>query len=251
MKKKTRSVLIGLAAAVLLLSGCAVTQTIDLAAGLDGTAGTVLQTSPLFKALIVDLTGFDEKVRNSGQDPDTIILDDTIYAIWAKLLASPACDVSYFERTDPPDKTYYGSVVFNDLAAMVEDLASPVPKEEARSLVDVSPGSLTIRIGMDNYGVLAEMVPFLKEENFEAYGPLYNNGSTEEDYLEMMDFILGEGTGDGILASSVKLYFTAPAAIVSTNGEKVSENSVVFAIPLIKLLLLNEDIVLSCSWLTD
>ena len=96
--------------------------------------------------------------------------------------------------------------------------------------------------------MLTELVPFLTEENFETYGPVYNHGQDEEEYLEMMDFILGDETSAQILGSRIILRITAPRCITDTNGTPESADTVAFAIPLIRLLLLNEDIELHLSW---
>jgi hypothetical protein len=249
MKTKKPLIILAAAAAV-LLSSCTVTQNITLNAAKGGTGQVQLDTTDYFKALIVDLTSFDDKVSNSDKDPDTIILDNSIGTLWTNLEKSSSTSSVHFYRTPAPEKSYIGNIVFTDLPALIRDLGSKASAEDIASLFTISKNSLQLRIGMDNYHVLAELVPFLKEENFEAYGPVYNHGYSEDDYLEMMDFILGDDTSSNIMESEVYLYFEVPGTItsISENGTMITDSAVQFGIPLIKLLLLNEDIKVSCSW---
>ena len=99
-----------------------------------------------------------------------------------------------------------------------------------------------ISINMGNYEQLTKMIPFLADPNFEVYGPLYNNDLTEEEYLEMVSFILGEQCPDSIAASSIKIQVVAPKAISDHNGKLRNSKTVEFSFPLIDFLLLHHSI---------
>ena len=101
---------------------------------------------------------------------------------------------------------------------------------------------MEININMDNFEQLTKIIPFLGDPNFEVYGPLYNHDLTEEEYLEMVSFILGEQCPDSIAKSSVKIQVVAPKAIVSHNGKTRNTKTVEFSFPLIDFLLLHDPI---------
>lgn len=244
--RKAISIIAAAAFTISLLASCTVTQhvTVDAAGG--GASEVRMETTDFFKTLIADLASFDVQISDSERDPDIIVLDRTITSLWSSLEASSSCIDAHFYRT--PDKTYIGAIQFSDLERLVADLGSTASPEEVASLLSITDKSLSMRICMENYHALARIVPFLNEENFRAYGPAYNHGMAEDDYLQMMDFILGDETSAQIMGSSVTLTFKAPGTVKSTNGAKVSSDTVRFTIPLIKLLLLNDDIILSMDW---
>ena len=95
---------------------------------------------------------------------------------------------------------------------------------------------------MENYAQLTKIIPFLADPNFEVYGPLYNNDLTEEEYLEMVSFILGEQCPESIGNSKISIQVMAPKAIVSHNGKLRNSKTVEFSFPLIDFLLLHESI---------
>ena len=99
-----------------------------------------------------------------------------------------------------------------------------------------------ISINMDNYEQLTKMIPFLADPNFEVYGPLYNNDLTEDEYLEMVSFILGEQCPESIGNSSIKIQVVAPKAITAHNGKARNSKTVEFSFPLIDFLLLHHSI---------
>jgi len=99
-----------------------------------------------------------------------------------------------------------------------------------------------ININMDNYEQLTRIIPFLADPNFEVYGPLYNHDLTEDEYLEMVSFILGEQCPDSIAASSIRIQVVAPKAVTSHNGKARNSKTIEFSFPLIDFLLLHEPI---------
>lgn len=244
--KKTLIFVSIFAVVIFSFTGCTVTQGITLNQTRGGSTDINLETTEFFKNMLVDLTSFDDVIANSDKDPDTIILDNSIGELWHNVQNSTASTSSTFYRT--ADKRYVGDIEFNDLSQLISDLGSEATPAQVASLIKITSNSLEINISMENYDVLAMLVPFLTEENFEAYGPVYNHGTSEPDYLEMMDFILGDEASGSIMESVINLSFTLGGQVVSTNGTKLAANRVRFSIPLIKLLLLNTPIKLTCTW---
>ena len=139
--------------------------------------------------------------------------------------------------------TYMGDFAFTNFPQLLIDLSN---NQADQSVVTMSSKNgkthVEISINMDNYEQLTKMIPFLADPNFEVYGPLYNNDLTEEEYLEMVSFILGEQCPDSIASSSIKIQVVAPKAISAHNGKLRNSKTVEFSFPLIDFLLLHESI---------
>ena len=104
-------------------------------------------------------------------------------------------------------------------------------------------------LDISNYGELKEIVPFLADPNFEVYGPEYNQGMSEADYLDMIYYLLGEEAPDAISSSMIDINITTPGEIVSSEGVTVTgSNTCTYSFPLIDFLLLSEPMAFSISW---
>ena len=237
---KKLSVLALIIVTILLISSCKVTETLNLKSNitenetLKGNSHIDLSVSNYFVSVIEDLSNWDE---NENDDP---ILQVAVDEFVQNLEASDSASSIRFLKTGI--NTYMGDFTFSDFNDLVLDLS----KEESCSLVKATEVDgkthVQIHIGMDNYEELTKIVPFLANPNFEVYGPLYNNDLTEENYLEMMGFILGEECPDEILNSKVTIQVVAPSEITSHNGTLKNAKTVVFSFPLIDFLLLHEPI---------
>ncbi len=104
-------------------------------------------------------------------------------------------------------------------------------------------------LDLDNYPELERIVPFMADENFETFGPRYNVGMSEDEYLEMIMYILGEEGPPAIEESVISLRLNTPGKILaSEGGTKESSNTIRFDIPLIDILLLAEPVSFYAEW---
>lgn len=221
-------------------SSCKVTETMNLKnkitenGTLKGNSHIDLTVSDYFVSVVEDLSNWDE---TGNEDP---ILQVAIDEFVQNLEESDSASSIKFIKTGV--NTYMGDFSFSDFNNLILDLS----KNSNSSLVSATEKDgkthIQIHIGMDNYEELTKIVPFLANPNFEVYGPLYNNDLTEENYLEMMSFILGEECPDEILSSKVTIQVVAPKQITSHNGTLKNAKTVVFSFPLIDFLLLHEPI---------
>ena len=101
---------------------------------------------------------------------------------------------------------------------------------------------LELNININNYSELQQIIPFLADKDIEVYGPTYNQDYTQEDYIEMMEFIAGDGAREGILSSHIDIQLNLPSSVINTNGTQVSSTCVAFSFPLIDFLTLKEPI---------
>ena len=231
---------VAILAIILLLCSCKVTETLNLKSSitetstLNGKSHIDLNVSDYFVSVLEDLSNWDQ---TGNGDP---ILEVAVDEFVDNLEASETTSSVKFIKTGK--NTYMGDFAYTDFEQLVIDLS----KNPDCSLVTATEKDgkthVEIHIGMDNYEELTEIVPFLANPNFEVYGPLYNHDLTEENYLEMMGFILGEECPDEILNSTIKIQVVAPKEITSHNGTLKNAKTVVFSFPLIDFLLLHEPI---------
>ena len=227
--------------AILMLCSCVVAEKLTLndeitvTRQLSGKSHVDLSVDDFFVGVVEDLSDWENKGNN---DP---IIDVAIQDFVKNLQASKVTSSIRFIETGY--NTYMGDFSFSDFSTLLVDLSNgqadqtivTVSKADTRTRVEIS-------INMDNYPQLTKIIPFLADPNFEVYGPLYNNDLTEEEYLEMVSFILGEQCPESIGNSKISIQVVAPKAIVSHNGKLRNSKTVEFSFPLIDFLLLHESI---------
>ncbi len=241
--RKTNAVLAAIVAVscALLLSSCVVAEKLTLdgdytvSPSVPGKNHVDLAVDDFFVGVVEDLSDWQSK---GNDDP---IIDVAINDFVKNLEASSATTSVRFLESG--HNTYMGDFSFSDFPQLLMDLSNG---QADQSVVTISERNgrthVEISINMDNYDQLTKMIPFLADPNFEVYGPMYNNDLTEEEYLEMVSFILGEQCPESIAASSVKIQVVAPKAIVEHNGRLRNQKTVEFSFPLIDFLLLHESI---------
>lgn len=225
----------------LLLSSCVVAEKLTLTGdytqskAVPGKNHVDLSVDDFFVGVVEDLSDWENKGNN---DP---IIDVAIQDFVKNLEASSVTSSIKFVETGY--NTYMGDFAFTNFPQLLIDLSN---NQADQSVVTMSARNgkthVEISINMDNYEQLTKMIPFLADPNFEVYGPLYNNDLTEEEYLEMVSFILGEQCPDSIASSSIKIQVVAPKAVESHNGKLRNTKTVEFSFPLIDFLLLHESI---------
>ena len=226
---------------LLVLSSCVVTESLSLngeiskSSKIPGTSHSDISVDDFFVGVMEDLSNWTDKGNN---DP---VIDVAIHDFEHNVKASRGTSGVVF--TEIADNIYSGDFTFSDFSTLLVDLSNghadqsivTIRKTDARTRVEIN-------INMDNYEELTEIIPFLADPNFEVYGPLYNNDLTEEEYLEMVSFILGEQCPESIGKSKISIVVSAPKAIVSHNGRLRDARTVEFSFPLIDFLLLHEPI---------
>jgi hypothetical protein len=83
--------------------------------------------------------------------------------------------------------------------------------------------------------------PSFNSPLMENFGPLANRGLSDEDFLEMMQFALGDESRLGIKGSFLFMDVNVKGKIVDQiGGIVVDQDTVRFQIPLLRILLLDE-----------
>ncbi len=223
-----------LAAAILLFAGCQVTEDLSIA-GEGGTSHTDIHVEQFFIDVLSDFAEF----LPAGDEP---MMDAAIRGYASDLEKSGM--VSGVEWESLGDNSYTLSFSYASLNDLLETMGA-----EDQSLFALTDHSLSLHLDIDSYPQLKSLVPFLSDPNFEVYGPEYNQGMSEADYLDMIYFLLGEDGPDAVANGSVSVRINVPGTIVSASGcEIVADDAAIFSFPIIDFLLLNEPMAFSLEW---
>ena len=241
MRKQFIVILLAGLFCILLLSSCVVAEKLTLTGdytqvkAVPGKNHVDLSVDDFFVGIVEDLSDWENTGNN---DP---IIDVAIQDFVKNLEASSVTSSIRFLETG--HNTYMGDFSFTDFRQLLIDLSNGQSDQSVVTMTEKNGKThVEISINMGNYEQLTKMIPFLADPNFEVYGPLYNNDLTEEEYLEMVSFILGEQCPDSIAASSIKIQVVAPKAISDHNGKLRNSKTVEFSFPLIDFLLLHHSI---------
>ncbi len=218
-------------------SSCVVTEQLSFKSSGYNNSQFDFTVEDFFIAVLED---FGEFVP---EEQDTSLMDSAITDFEKALrYSSTTNNVNLKKRTD---NAYEGQFNFMDLDRLFADLGAG----NDQNLLRMNNNTLTFTLSMDNYDQLVPVIPFLADENFEAFGPVYNQGLSESDYLEMISFMLGEEGPPAIEKSTITLRIATPKPITSfSNGKKVGASLYEFSFPLIDFLLLADPITFSVSW---
>jgi hypothetical protein len=115
-------------------------------------------------------------------------------------------------------------------------------KNTAALAYSESDGKKIIRLHLDrsNYPQLARAFPLLASPAFAAFGPQANDTTTDDDYMEMVRFSIGEEAPALLKRSFVTLTLAPEGQILSQSGGEITGGTVVFRIPLVRLLVLDK-----------
>ncbi len=226
---------------LVLLSSCVMQQGITMSTGQNGWATTDLSVSDFFVTVLEDFKPFNEDVNPKP------ILETSVDDFMVELDKAASTSESSVLKLN--ENTYFIDFTFSSLTELLKDLNN----REDQSLLTIEKKgdiqTLTFYLDLQNYPELTKIVPFLADENFETFGPLYNEGMSDVEYYEMIGYILGEEGPDAIKNSVISLRLTAPKNIISQKGGILEGKNVVrFDIPLIDILLLSAPITFYASW---
>ncbi len=227
---------------ILLFSSCSVNESIYLKKDGSGTFNSTVVMKKIFVEYLKNLaevTGDKEKITDNKvfDIPEIKKSLATRQGIKLKSISTPKPD------------TLKLSVKFNNIEETLgsnEDISSTgiisFKKEGKRK-------KLKFHLNKKNFKQLTKAFPALSNPLIESMGPQEDTTTTEADYLDMMKFALGENGPKAIKSSYIKVTVECEGKIISQRGGKVTHaNTVVFKIPLIKMLLLNEPLEYSLTF---
>ena len=228
----------------LRLTSCVVLQNLSYNSTdpYKGSSKTDIEVTDFFVGVIEDMYSW-----KAGDTGDPVI--DTAISSFSDNLSKNGYAYGVNFRS-AGDNKYLGTFNFTDFQKLIDKLSKDYPHQDLITIREVSGiKELKLNLKLSNYDALCKIVPFLAEEGFKVWGPVYNNPPydylTEDDYKELVAFILGEDGPESIDKSSVTIRINLPSdtTIKSTNGKRINTNTVEFSFPLIDFLLLHEPIV--------
>lgn len=220
--------------ALFALSGCAVTENMTLD-GSSSVSFTDISVQPFFIDVLEDYSQF----MPSGSEN---IMDSAINTFARQIDATEEGSNVVFIKDG--ENSYTGTFTFSDIQTLAEELGGG-----SQSIITQTSNSLTFNCSIDNYRELERIVPFLADPNISVYLAEYNIGYSEQDYMDMITFAIGEEAPDALRNSMIEIHVTVPGTITSITGAtQTGDGSLVFSFPLIDFLLLAEPLSFSVSW---
>jgi hypothetical protein len=219
--------------ASLFLSGCAITQKATVEADGSGSARLRIELESFYHEALLDMASLEE--GSSFEAGGSIFdLEGTREAFDRKE------SVQLVDIDSPDPRVLEASVVFRD----VEEVFKSQTELTAAGVISFdSQGptkTITLHIDRQNFVEISEFFALKNNPLFETFGPEQNEHTTQEEYMEMVEFMLGEEGPPSLLESFIELEVNVKGKILSQKGGRVAGNSVFFRIPLIRVLLLNQ-----------
>lgn len=232
-RRALRYALTGLILAVVMIfSSCAVKNNISLSPDGSGTASTDVS---LDESLVFYLESLAELTGESSGGP---LFD--VEEIRKSMEKNPGIEVNSLKNHD--DKRITAEISFNDIEQLIAETETTLNKKIISFKEYGAEKEIRIYIDIDNFNDIAPLFPIVEEPLFMTFGPLENQGISEDEYLEMMEYALGDGGGELIQDSMITTTINIDGTLISQKGGKAKGNSVVFETPLVRVLLLDKPI---------
>lgn len=221
----------------LVLSSCVVNEKLTFTGDNTGMSTTDITIDDFFISVLNDLSSISDKDGEEIMDDAMINFADIVDA------SSYSSKMSLLKMKD--EMRYLISFDYSSLDSLIKDLNGG----KSNTLLKLSGKTLTFNLDINNYGELKSVIPFLNDRNFEVYGPEYSNGMSEDEYMEMITFLLSEESGESLSKSFVSIVISLPGKVKSVIGaEKTGEKEITFTFPVIDFLLLNSPLSFSVEW---
>lgn len=220
---------------LLIFTSCTVSEELVLKNKKSGSSSSDIKVEQFFVDVLAD---FGEFLPSS----DKSIMDEAMDGFSSQLDKANATSNVVFKKKGT--NSYSLDFDFSDIETLLSELGAG-----NQSLLKIDNNTISFYVDINNFEELTKIVPFLADPNFEVYGPLYNQGTTEEDYLDMIYYLLGEEGPDAISNGLVTIDIKVPGQITNISGaRKTSSSTAEFAFPIIDFLLLNKPLTFSISW---
>ncbi len=229
MRHIPRLVVPVLSAAVFLMSdGCSATHDVVVRGDGSGTMTLHLEVSKLLHDYIAGLA----EVSGTQANPQAIF---DLAAVRKGFEAQPGISVESVSSED--QRTLDVALSFASLSQVFESQ----PGLKGANLVTFTDanGLATLRFHLDrsNYRQVAAFFPMLESPVLQSLGPQVDQKVTQDDYLAMIRFSLGDEAPGLVMKSSITVRIRPEGDIVSQTGGTVSGDEAVFQIPLLQALL--------------
>jgi hypothetical protein len=209
----------------------------------DGSGSVVfhIEIQPIFLETLLEMAEFsgEAEVLEEG----TIFDLEKIREDFAK---KP--DIELVSIDSPAPEVLDGEFRFVDIQEVFKSETSLT--ESGVVTFTKSSGESSVRFYLDrkNFVQVTSFLTFMDNPFFRMFSPVENEGTTEAEYLEMMEFLLGEDGPDAVKESMIEIRVNVKGKILSQSGGRIDGRSVVYEIPLLQVLLLEEPLEYSLSF---
>ena len=225
---------------MLLLAGCSVDQEIAVQVNGAGEAAVRVELQPVFVDYLLALA--EVAAEELPDDPSELF---DVAEVEAAIADWPGVEAA--QIATPSTEQLEMRLTFADLQAAFSP-AAPDPGADADSgvtpLVSLTGGSrrtLSVHLDGDNYHQLTTLFPVLEHPLVISLGPQPDLEVSDEEYLEMMQFVLGDDGPPAVLDSEVTVRVRVEGRVVEQHGgELQADGSVLIRIPLLRILVLDQ-----------
>jgi len=234
------------ASSMLFFASCSESQRLTVAADGSGTADVEVTLAPMLVSYLHDLmasmAGADDNGGGAAGAPPIFDLE-RVRAAFGQLPG-----VSGLAVGAPSDGTLTLRFAFRSLRAL---LGGPQAAEGSNPItLTTSGGATTIRFYLDrgNLQALTSLPPLRDNPLLLALVPKGTSRVTEAQELELLDYAFGDYAPKGstvgavVRASAIHVSLTVEGQIVSQRGGTQAGNTVVFTLPLLRLLTLEQPV---------
>ena len=222
-----------LSAVALFLSTCAIKQKATVEVDGSGAASFRIELEPFYLEAMLDMASLEEG--------STIAADGRIFDTERIREAFGKRQSVQLVAIDSPDpRVLEGSVVFRDVEEVFKNQSELTSAGVISFDRKGGTNTITVHIDRQNFNDISEFLALRDNPLFETFGPEQNEHTTQEEYMEMIEFMLGEDGPPGLIASFIEVEVNVKGKILSQTGGQMKGNGVLFRIPLIRVLLLDQ-----------
>ena len=222
-----------LSCAALAVTSCMIKQEATLASDGSGSVSFRFELAPFFHIFLVDMAELSDEA--AGLTDGGVFNEDKIKEDFAR---KPNVELLSLESPEP--EILEGTFEFLN----IEDVFTAEAQLAQAGVISFSEkdGVKSVRLHLDkeNFKQIATFMPGTGSSLIDVFGPEENEDTTEEEYLEMLEFMLGEDGPPGVKASLIELRVKVKGKILEQTGGELDGSSVIFKIPLLKVLLLDQ-----------
>ena len=224
----------------LLLFSCSMKQEIFLETDGSGTANVEITLKSFVLPTIEDLAEVSPDV-----DPDELLSPDKIKE---SMLENP--EITNVEADRPLKNKLNISFDFGSIEDLFNQTEDEVKSSGLIKIEDLgNETKLTLTINKETYKGFSNIIPNIDDPTMAALAPDPEMNVSESEYLDMIEFFFGDDGPGGILDSNLSLILNVNGSIVDQRGgRKLSSNQVEFNVPLIRILLLDRNLVYSVTY---
>ena len=231
-----------------VITSCSVNQEINLK--FDGSADAKIEVT--IQKVFMDYLFALAEIAGEDSLPAGVLFD--VQEVEKAITTRPGLNVNSIENPKPEilkldlsledvEKVFDTNSTDSEKTPATTESAEKTIVKPIISLTGTNQRTLNIHLDSSNYHQLTTLFPVLDNPLIASMGPQPNSIISESEYLEMMVFLLGENGPKAIKESEVNLTIKIEGSIVShSDGELISSDSLLFEIPLLSILVLNDPI---------